>query len=122
MAETPLRRIKSVQPRPGYRLAVAWERGPGVVADLSEMVSKGGVFKDLANYETFSAVRVGENNRIVEWPFPKDELGYPSIEIDADALFEMAQEQQTKIMAASMRKLLGALRQVAKPPLKFSKS
>lgn len=114
MSSVPLRRIKSVDPRPGYRLAISWERGPGSLVDLSEMISGGGVFQDLADAKNFNAVRIGENNRLVEWPMPVDELGYPVIGIDADALFEKSSQQQDASLASTMKKMLDAARTVGK--------
>jgi hypothetical protein len=105
-----LRRIKSVEPRPGYRLAISWERGPGVTVDLSEMISRGGVFADLTDKEKFSAVRIGENNRIIEWPMPEDDYGYPIISIDADALYIKSSQQNVESMATMMRTLLDTIK------------
>ncbi len=121
MTDAQLRRIKSVNVRPGYRLVVALERGPVVTVDLSDMISRGGVFKDLADKDIFDQVRIGENNRVVEWPIPKDDLGYPTVEIDADALFEKHLEQQNGHMASAMRKLFDTfqnLKKVSAKPIK----
>lgn len=110
MSDAPLRRIRSVEVRPGYRLAVAWDRGQTSLVDLSDMISKGGVFTELSDKAKFSAVRVGDNSRVVEWPEPKDESGYPIIEIDADALFEKARSQRMESLAAGVVKLVSPTR------------
>lgn len=114
MSTVPLRRIKSVEARPGYRLAIAWDRGQGSMVDLSDMISRGGVFEELSDSKKFGAVRIGENNRLVEWPAPSDELSYPLIGIDADALFEKSSHQQNDSLASSMRRMLDAVRAVGK--------
>ena len=95
----PLRKIQFVEARKGYRVAVTLEQGPAFTVDLSEMVSAGGVFATLADQARFAAVRVGENNRLIEWPEPKDDLGYPVVEIDADALYRKALVQRTNSLA-----------------------
>jgi hypothetical protein len=110
MAEPALRRIKSAEARPGRRLAVAWDRGASVVIDFSDMIEKGGVFAPLADASTFNAVRVGENRRVVEWPEPKDDLGYPIIEIDAESLIAKAQQQRDRRDVLSFKKVRDALR------------
>ena len=104
MAEAQLRRIAGVQARPGYRLALTWERSPAppVIIDLSDMISLGGVFKELSDHSKFAAVTIGENKRIVQWPEPKDDLGHPVIEIDADSLFEKYREQRNDGLAKSL--------------------
>ena len=78
--------------------------------DLSDMVSKGGVFSSLSRREAFDAVRVGESNRSVEWPQPTDELGYPLVAIDADALYAKSLRQEEAMLATSMRKITEPLR------------
>ncbi len=122
MSGMTLRRIKSVDARSGYRLAVAWDRGQTSIVDLSDMISKGGVFKDLADKSSFAAVRVGENNRVVEWPSPKDDMGYPIIEIDADALFEKYSRQQTENIASTIKKLMDNMKNFAKSHVPAGKS
>jgi hypothetical protein len=90
-----LRRIKAVMPRTRHRLAITWDRpGPLTVVDLSQVIQKGGVYSELQDEAKFARVRVNARKRAIEWPEPSDELGYPIIEIDADALFEMGYEQQ----------------------------
>lgn len=95
MTDLPLpRKIRAVEATPGYRLAVAWEGGRPSVIDLSDMISRGGVFSALADEAAFSAVRVGEGGRVIEWPDPKDDLGHPVIEIDSIALAYRLQTQE----------------------------
>ena len=110
MTEIALRRIKSAEARPGFRLAVAWDRGAGVVIDFSDMIKKGGVFAPLADPNKFNAVRVGENRRVVEWPEPKDDLGYPVIEIDAESLIAKAQQQRDQKDVLTFKKVRDAIR------------
>jgi len=106
MSAFSLRKIKAVDAKPGYRLAVLWEKGPASIIDLSDMISKGGVFQALAEKQAFASVRIGENSRVIEWPSPADDEGYPIISIDADALFEKASVQTTNTLAATMKQLL----------------
>ena len=112
MNETPLRRIRSVETRSGLRLAIAWDRGSPAVIDFSDMIAKGGVFAALADVSVFEAVRIGENSRIVEWPEPKDDLGYPIIEIDAESLMAKAQQQRDQKTVFDMRKIRDVLRNI----------
>jgi len=114
MADFPLRRIRSVDPKPGFRLALTWDKGASSTVDLSDMISKGGVFQPLAEKSVFAAVRIGENNRVIEWPAPADEDGDPIISIDADALFEKASRQTTKNLAGSMKLLLQTVKDAGK--------
>lgn len=64
-----------------------------MTVDLTEMITRGGVFANLRENNNFSKVRIGENNRVLEWPIPKDNNGNPIIEIDAESLFYMASRQ-----------------------------
>lgn len=114
MSDRSLRRIRSVEARPGYRLAVSWDQGRVAVVDLSDMISRGGVFTKLSDKNKFALVRVGENSRIVEWPEPSDEFGYPIIEIDADALFLKSQEQEDRVLASTMRNLVDNARKIGR--------
>jgi hypothetical protein len=93
MQAQPLLRIKSVEPKPGYRLSVYLDQGPPMTIDLTQMIERGGVFASLRENDNFSKVRIGKHNRILEWPLPKDDDGYPIIEIDAESLFYMASQQ-----------------------------
>ena len=114
MADAPLRRIREVSARPGYRILVTWERGPRTIVDLSAIISKGGVFSDLADASNFNAVRIGAGNRIVEWPIPADDEGYPIVEIDADALFHMFEQQRNSQLASNMNSILEGARSIAR--------
>ncbi|MDQ2801907.1 MAG: DUF2442 domain-containing protein [Pseudomonadota bacterium] len=114
MNDRAFRRIRSVEARPGYRLAVSWDQGRTGVVDLSDMISRGGVFAELADKQKFARVRIGENSRVVEWPEPEDELGYPIIEVDADALFVKLHEQQETTLAAAMRNVIETARKMGR--------
>lgn len=116
MSDTPVRRIKSVEAKSAYRLSVSWERGQPIIIDLSDMVRRGGVFGHLADMAIFSAVRIGENNRTVEWPEPKDDLGYPVISIDADALYVKYRNQQDARKIGVLDSLVKGLRAVKMHP------
>jgi hypothetical protein len=97
---TSLRRIRSVEARSGYRVVVAWDTGRPLIIDLSDMISRGGVFAALSDHSKFSAVRVGDSQRVIEWPEPMDDLGDPVVEIDAEALFEKANDQRRNALAS----------------------
>jgi hypothetical protein len=97
---TSLRRIRSVEARSGYRVVVAWDTGRPSIIDLSDMISRGGVFASLSDHTKFSAVRVGESQRVIEWPEPVDDLGDPVLEIDAESLFEKANDQRKNSLAS----------------------
>ena len=116
MADEVARRIKSVTARPGYRLTIGFDRGSARSVDLSDMISKGGVFSPLSDNAAFAAVRIGENSRTVEWPVPADEDGDPLIAIDADALFDKSERQQSDAMASHMRRLSNLFRNVKARP------
>jgi len=94
MSETQLRQIKSIEARSSFRIIVNWEAGPSLLVDLSQFVLRGGVFEALRNEEIFSAVRIGENGALIEWPTPSDTMGYPIIDIDAEALYVLGMQQR----------------------------
>jgi len=91
----PPRFIRSVEAKPGYKLSIAWERGPQATVDLTDMIQKGGVFEPLRNEKVFMQVRLSEHHRKIEWPEPRDEDGEPLIDIDAESLFHIATEQRS---------------------------
>lgn len=121
MAPSPMRRLKSVAPKPGYRLSISWEKGGVTTVGLSPTISIGGVFSTLSDNTAFSKVRIGENQRTVEWPEPSDVDGYPIVTIDADALFCMAQDQESANLEGSMRRLLETLKALGKAAGGFPK-
>ncbi len=94
MTEAP-RFIRSVEAKPGYKLSIAWERGPQTTVDMTDMIQKGGVFEALRNEKVFQQVRLSETRRKVEWPEPRDEDGDPLIDIDAESLFYIANGQRS---------------------------
>jgi hypothetical protein len=104
------RKIRAVEARPGYRLAVAWDKGRSSIIDLSDMISRGGVFGALSDNSRFSAVRVGEGGRAIEWPDPTDDLGYPVIEIDSLALAYRLGTQENAVMRSLAKKFLEPIR------------
>ena len=93
MAAAPLLKIRSVEPREGYRLVVNLDQGSTIV-DFTDTIAKGGLFAELKDEKKFAQVRVGERQRVIEWPEPKDDLGYPAIEIDAESLVHMGSQQR----------------------------
>jgi hypothetical protein len=96
MTEAP-RFIRSVEAKSGYKLTIAWERGPQTTVDITDMIQKGGVFETLRNEKVFMQVRLSENRRKIEWPEPRDDDGDPLIDIDAESLFYIATEQRSKL-------------------------
>jgi hypothetical protein len=94
MSGKVLPRIRAVLPLPEYCLGVALEgqRG-GFVVSLADMIAKGGVFKGIENKNVFESVRVDGRRRAIFWPRPLTPDGEPMIDIDADALVEMARSQ-----------------------------
>ncbi len=106
MIDLPLlHKIKAVEARQGYRLSVVWDTGRQAVIDISDMISRGGVFAALSDKATFSAVRVGGGGRTIEWPEPADDMGYPVIEIDSTALAVKLQEQEDSGMLVIAKKI-----------------
>lgn len=92
----PPRFIRSIEAKPGYKLSIAWDRGPQATVDLTDMIQKGGVFEPLRNEKVFMEVRLSENRRKIEWPEPRDDDGEPLIDIDAEFLFHIVNEQRSK--------------------------
>jgi hypothetical protein len=103
------RKILSVEARPGYRLVLGWGGGRQAIVDLSDMISRGGVFAPLSDQNKFAAVRVGEKGRLIEWPEPKDDLGYPMIEIDSAALIYKVQQQLDSTLLDTVKSAFEAL-------------
>jgi len=78
-----------------------------MIVDLSHMVQRGGIFTELRDEQKFALVRIGERNRVVEWPTPSDNLGYPIIDIDAESLYVMGAQQKA---LAGIQKLSSAVK------------
>jgi len=91
-----MRRIKSVEPKPGYRLVVTWDDVAPLVVSFVEQVKLGRIFTPLADEGIFARVRVASDRRTVEWPEPTDDDGEPLIDVDAETLLSMALEQRTE--------------------------
>ena len=89
------RLIRSVEAKPGYKLAITWERGPQATIDFTDTIQKGGVFAALKSNRLFAKVRIASTRRKIEWPEPTAKFGGPMIDIDSESLFEMASEQRT---------------------------
>jgi len=96
MSGTPQRRIKAVEPRPGYRVAVTWDDLSPMVVSFADYVRRGGVFTPLVDENMFAEVRVGERRRTIEWPNPHGDDGEPLIDVDAETLLQMALHQKTE--------------------------
>ena len=117
MTEVPaFRKILSVEAKPGYRLALVWGGGRQSIVDLSDMISRGGVFAALSDKDKFAAARVGEKGRLVEWPEPKDDFGYPMIEIDSAALIYKYQQQRDSSLLDTVKSALESLGRKAPKP------
>jgi len=101
MSEKLLARIRAIVPLPDYCLGVALEgKKIGFVVSLAEIIAKGGVFKGIENKHAFEAVRIDGRRRAIFWPRPLTPDGEPMIDIDADALVEMARSQSLRHQAA----------------------
>jgi Protein of unknown function (DUF2442) len=115
----PPRFIRSVEPKPGYRLAIAWERGPQTTVDMTDLIQKGGVFEALRNEKVFMQVHLSENRRKIEWPEPRDEDGEPIIDIDAESLFYIATEQRSNQL---FNRLITTMRSIDRTKKSLDKS
>lgn len=98
-----LRRIKSVGAKPGHRLAVVLDTGEEITVDLSDSITRGGVFAPLEDQKVFARVRVGDRRRTVEWPEPADGDGEPLIDIDAESLLHIASQQRGAVHGKAAR-------------------
>ncbi len=94
MSGTGMKRIEALEARPGFRLAVTWEDHGQQVISFVDDIRKGGVWEALRDETKFAMAHIASRRRSVEWPEPKDADGDPIIEIDADALFRMAERQK----------------------------
>jgi hypothetical protein len=94
MSGKVLPRIRVVIPLPDYCLGISLEgQKRGFIVSLAGMIAKGGVFKGIEDNSTFEAVRIDARRRAMFWPRPLTPEGEPMIDIDADALVEMARSQ-----------------------------
>ena len=114
MSSVTLPRIKSVEPRSNFKLAVSWDKGPRSVIDFSQDIENG-IFSALKDPKLFERVRIGERSRTVEWPEPKDDLGYPIIEIDAESLAAMALDQRNIELVERAKAVLKAFASIVRP-------
>jgi hypothetical protein len=88
-----LHRIQAVEPRAGYRLCVTWSTGEQSDIDFSYDVQRGGVWTELRAAVLFDRARIAYDGTVLEWPEPLRANGEPKIDIDADGLWAMAEEQ-----------------------------
>jgi hypothetical protein len=93
MPSEELPRISAIEPFGRFELRVHLTDFDPFAVDFSSTIDQGGVFSSLADMDTFRAVRIGRNHRVVEWPIPEDNEGNPIIEIDAESLRAMHEEQ-----------------------------
>jgi hypothetical protein len=94
MSGKVLPRIRVVIPLPDHCLGISLEgKKRGFIVSLAGMIAKGGVFKGIEDNNAFEAVRIDGRRRAVFWPRPLTSDGEPMIDIDADALVEMAKSQ-----------------------------
>jgi hypothetical protein len=96
MSGEALPRLRSVAPKRGLRLAVTLEDGRDVVVEFASVIGRGGVFAHLRDPKLFAAVRIGDRRRTIEWP---DAGGQGVIDIDAESLLVMAEEQRRALSA-----------------------
>jgi len=87
-----LHRIKTVEPRSGYRLHVTRATGEQSDVDFSDDVQNGGVWTELRDEQLFGQARVAYDGCVLEWPEPLRGNGEPRVDIDADGLWVMAVE------------------------------
>jgi hypothetical protein len=80
-------RVKMIEARPGYWLAVTFADGCEILVDLGDVIRRGGQFKPLQNQQLFSQATASLLGDRIEWPEPKDEHGEPLICIDAASLY-----------------------------------
>jgi hypothetical protein len=105
MPSEGLPRIEAIEPFGRFELRVYLFDSEPFAVDFSGTIDQGGVFSQLADMDIFRAVRIGWNNRIVEWPTPKDNEGNPIIEIDAESLRAMHEEQ----ISSALRRPFGPI-------------
>jgi hypothetical protein len=85
MSESKAIRIVGVKPAGEYKLALRWENGRELTADLKEVVSKLKGLRELRDVKVFARAKVGEGGHSIEWP--------GEIDIGVTRLLEIAFEQ-----------------------------
>jgi hypothetical protein len=91
--------IERIEVQPGYRILVFWKAGGQSFVDFSDDVAHGPVWAPLRDERLFATVRVVREGTVIEWPEPIGLFGDPEIEVDADGLWHMAQEQNIAVAA-----------------------
>jgi len=91
--------IDRIAPLPGYRLRIWWRSGGESVIDFADDVATGPVWAPLCDPVMFAKVCLVDQGTAIEWPEPKDRNGWPSVDVDADGLWHMAQRQRGAVAA-----------------------
>ena len=99
MTEAILHKIDRIEPQPGYRVLVHWRAGGTSVVDFSDDVANGPIWAPLRDEQLFAKVRLVNRGRVIEWPEPGHPNGWPTVDVDADGLWYMAQAQNAAIAA-----------------------
>jgi len=68
MKKPPMQRIIRVAVLPPLKLVLEFEDGRVVVADLTQLAAKGGVFARLRDEKYFKKVKLANGGRSVAWP------------------------------------------------------
>lgn len=92
VATVQLPRMRTIRALPNYRLEIQWVGGGTTIVDLSSTVLAGGVFSFLRDQDNFARAKLGSRQRTVEW-FDQQNPAALVVDIDADSLMEMGQEQ-----------------------------
>jgi Protein of unknown function (DUF2442) len=101
MKPSPFRRIARIEVLPRYRIHVWWTGGGEAVADFSQEIFNGPAWAPIRDESQFNRVELIENGRVIAWPEPVDQRGFPTLDVDADGLWHMAQEQAAAAKAAA---------------------
>jgi len=83
-----LERIETARPLAGYRIRLRFADGTEGVADLSSLVSHGGVFAALA--ADFGALRIIEHGRALAWHDAEGD----DVDLCADALHQLLRKDR----------------------------
>ncbi len=83
-----LRRIREITPERPSRLRIIYDDGQAIDVDFASIISRGGVFTPLADWEVFEKARPDSRGRSVCWP--------GEIDFCADALWIEAQERNQR--------------------------
>jgi len=94
-------RIARIEPLPGFRIRIWWQAGGEGITDFSDDLARFPIWEPVRDEAQFNTVRLEEGGRQIEWPEPVDQWGYPVLEVDADGLWHMAQEQAAAAKAAA---------------------